>query len=265
MTNQKHEAYVAGYNPICERNGKNKDMHMDIGIIKVDEHTEYTSKDALERAILLIEGEVVFEWEGHKETVRRKSCFDENPICLHLPKSISVKIQGLKDSELMYQAVDNDQVFEAKLYKKEDTVSEVFGKDVLDNTSIRTVRTVIDDDIAPYSNLVIGEVINHPGKWSSYPPHYHVQPEVYHYRFLPENGFGFSLVGDEASKIEHKSTTMITSNVVHPQCSAPGYAMYYIWMIPHLPQKRWLKDRTYETEHLWLLDENPPIWTGKGD
>ena len=254
--------YVTGYNSICEINALHPDMMMDIGVVKLDVNDVYVNSASRERAILLIEGEVIYKWEGQAVTMKRVSCFDDNPICLHLPKDVNVEIVGLGPSELMYQAAENETVFESKLYRPEDTVTDVFGKDVLGNTSIRSVRTVIDDTIAPYSNLVIGEVINHPGKWSSYPPHDHVQPEVYHYRFLPETGFGFSLIGDEASKVEHKSTSMIHSNVVHPQCSAPGYAMYYIWMIPHAP-KRWLKDRNFEEKHTWLLEEDAQVWPYK--
>ncbi|GMQ63997.1 5-deoxy-glucuronate isomerase [Vallitalea maricola] len=263
MVVHQNEEFEYGYNSITELDGKHSDMELDVGIIRVRDGLVYENKESKERAILLIEGEVTFEWAGEKETVKRESCFDENPVCLHLPKDEKVTITGLAESELCYEAVYNDNAFEAKLYKQEDCVSDVFGKDVMDNTSMRTVRTIIDDDIAPYSNLVIGEVINHPGKWSSYPPHYHIQPEVYHYRFLPETGFGVSVIGEEAYKVHHKSTSCITSDVVHPQCSAPGYAMYYVWMIPHIKVKRWLKDRTFESKHEWLLDENAEVWSQK--
>lgn len=263
MVVRQNEPYAYGYNPITELEGKHNDMRMDVGIIRVNEGYTYENDEAKERAILLIEGEVTFKWNGEETTVKRTSCFDENPVCLHVPAGVKVIITGVSESELCYEAVVNENAFEAKLYKQEDTVSEVFGKDVLGNTSNRTVRTIIDDDTAPYSNLVMGEVINHPGKSSSYPPHFHVQPEVYHYRFLPDTGYGFSLIGEDAYKVEDRSTSCITSNVVHPQCSAPGYAMYYVWMIPHIPEKRWLKDRTFDPKHEWLLDENAKVWEQK--
>lgn len=253
------DSYKIGYNSIFTLD---TEAMMNIGVIKLGENDKYENKEELERAVLLIQGSVTFKWEEKEIKVTRDSCFDENPICLHLPKGVAFEIIGNTDSELMYQAVPNEKAFEVKLYNKEDTVSDVFGKDVLANTSIRTVRTIIDDDIANYSNLVMGEVINHPGKWSSYPPHYHCQPEVYYYKFLPESGFGISLIGTEAGKVEDGSASLITPNVVHPQSAAPGYAMYYVWMIPHKP-KRWLKDRTFETKHEWLNEKDAKIWTQK--
>lgn len=262
MVVNNNKPYVTGYNSICEIDKLHEDMMMDIAVIKLGAGDVYSNDASRERAILLIEGEVTFSWEGNDITVERNSCFDENPTVLHLPKDVAVTLTGVTDTELMYQAVENGTVFESKFYEAKDTVTDIFGENALGNTSIRSVRTVIDDSIAPYSNLVIGEVINHPGKWSSYPPHDHVQPEVYHYRFQPDCGFGISLIGDEAFKVEHKSTSMVTSNLVHPQCSAPGYAMYYIWMIPHAP-KRWLKDRRFEEKHTWLLGEDAEIWAPK--
>lgn len=262
MVVHNKEPYEIGYNSICDIDNKHQNMHMDIGIIKLAAGTTWTNAAGRERAILLIEGDVTFSWGDETVRATRRSCFDENPTVLHLPKDVAVTLTGEGATELMYQAVDNDRDFDPKLYSAKDTVTDIFGKDTLGNTSIRSVRTVIDDSIAPYANLVIGEVINHPGKWSSYPPHDHVQPEVYHYRFQPEIGFGFSLIGEEATKVEDRSTALIHSNVVHPQCSAPGYAMYYIWMIPHTP-KRWLKDRHFEEKHGWLLEENPEIWAPK--
>ncbi len=259
MVVKNNKNYVNGYNSITTMDGP---MFMDVGIIKLADEVVYVNEENHERVFLLITGKVEVNYCGRQQIIERRSCFDEKPICLHLPSGEKVSFKGKDETEIMYQAVENDQIFDAVLYGQDNIVSDVFGQDVLQNTSIRTVRTIIDDSIAPYSNLVIGEVINHPGKWSSYPPHHHVQPEVYHYRFLPEQGFGVSIIDDQAYKIEHKSTSMIRPSVVHPQCSAPGYALYYVWMIPHKP-KRWLKDRTFEEKHTWLLEENPPVWSGE--
>ena len=52
----------------------------------------------------------------------------------------------------------------------------------------------------------------------------------------------------------------IPSNVVHPQCAPPGYAMYYMWMIPHLNEDRFGPDsRVFRPEYEWVRDANAPI------
>ena len=130
-------------------------------------------------------------------------------------------------------------------------------------TAERTVRTIFDYENAPYSNMVNGEVVNTPGCWSGYIPHNHPQPEVYTYQFDKPQGFGAAFIGDNAFKIEHNSWSEITGGYMHPQVAAPGYAMWYSWMIRHLPGDPWKKTRTDLPEHTWLLDENAKIWQPK--
>ena len=253
-----------GFNSITEIDGKNKEMQMDFAIVKLKKGLEFVSCETLkERVLLLIQGSVELEWENKRVKIKRDSCFDENPICLHVPKEIQVKITGILESELVYQAVYNEKTFSSKLYKQNDCISEEFGKGVLNETSLRTCRTIIDDSIAPYSNLVIGEVLNYPGRWSSYPPHYHIQPEIYFYKFYPRQGFGYGELGEEVYKIHENDSAFLTSGKTHSQVTAPGYAMYYVWLIPHIKEKRWEKDRIYLKRNLWMLEPNAKIWPEK--
>jgi len=115
--------------------------------------------------------------------------------------------------------------------------------------------------MAGKSDTLLGEVINHPGKWSSYPPHAHPQPEIYHYRLFPEQGFGISLLGEEPHIVKNRYTSIIRPDITHSQAASPGYAMYYIWMIPHLPDDRWLPTtRYFVKDHEWLLEKDVAIW-----
>ncbi len=259
---EKCNGFVNGYNSLSEIDGKNANMFMDFGIIKLGKGENFSStENEKERSFLLIEGDVVLKWENEEKAIKRGSCFDENPWCLHVPAGVTVDITANSDSELTYQAMENKKTFASKLYTQDEVKSQIFGEGVLNETSNRTVRTIIDADIAPYSNLVIGEVVNHPGRWSSYPPHYHVQPEIYHYRFLPEQGFGFSAEGDDAYMVKNGDTAMIVGDVSHPQTSAPGYAMYYVWLIPHMKDQPWSRETTYfNEEHKWLLEKDVKIW-----
>lgn len=261
MIVKKKGEFNKGYNPITELKGKHKDMLLDFGILKLEKGDTYESELELERAYLLIGGKVVFEYEGKSVEGERFSCFDEEPTTLHVARGVKVKITALEETEICVERCINEKIFDSKLYTKEDVRTDIFGKDVLNNTSIRSVRTVFDGEIAPHSNMVMGEVINHPGKFSSYPPHDHPQPEIYHYRMFPKQGFGVSLLEDDAFIVKDGDTSLIASDKTHSQVAAPGYAMYYIWMIPHFEDDRWLPTtRYYRDEHKWLLDEDVKIW-----
>ncbi|AIM16967.1 5-deoxy-glucuronate isomerase [Neobacillus sedimentimangrovi] len=252
-----------GYTAITDMDNKHPDMLQDIGIYTLAEGKEEVLFDeGKESAILLLEGSVRLGWNGHIQEIKRKSVFEEDPWCLHVPKGVEVKLTALAKSEVLVQKTNNEKEFEAKLYTPEDCESSVLGEGVWNGTAERVIRTIFDYNNAPYSNLVIGEVISYPGRWSSYPPHHHDQPEVYYYRFDKPQGFGCAMVGEEAYRVEHNSYITIPGNLDHPQATAPGYAMYFCWMIRHLDQNPWT-DRIMEEEHKWLLEPDAKIWPEK--
>lgn len=248
-----------GYTKITDMEDKHPDMLQDIGIYKLAKGESVTLLDGRkESAILPLEGEVVLEWSGNAQSIKRDCVFEEDPWCLHIPKEVEVKITALSTSEVLVQKTDNDTVFEAKLYTPEDCQSTVAGEGVWNGTAERVIRTIFDYNNAPYSNLVIGEVISYPGRWSSFPPHHHDQPEVYYYRFNKPQGFGCAMVGPEAYRVEHNSYITIPGKLDHPQATAPGYAMYFCWMIRHLENNPWT-DRIMVEEHKWLLELDAKI------
>jgi 5-deoxy-glucuronate isomerase len=261
MIIKQHRSFDYGLTSITQQHGKHSEMLLDFGILKLKTGGLETFAGGRERAWLLINGSVTFMWEGKTETVTRTSCFDEAPSVLHVSRDTEVTVTADSDCEICVEQVDNSNLFEAKLYTPEDIRTDIFGAGTLNETSIRSVRTVFDGEINPLSNMVLGEVINHPGKWSSYPPHDHPQPEIYHYRFFPPQGFGVSILDDEAHTVKNGDTTLIAPDKTHSQGAAPGYAMYYIWMIPHLPDDRWLPTtRYFREEHKWLLEPDVKIW-----
>lgn len=250
----------SGFNNICAVKGHYPEMMMDIDVLKLEKgKARKFSEQCKETAVLLLKGKAVICFGTAKKEISRGSEFDENPWCLHAPKNTDIEVTAIEDSEFVVQRTENDGQFDAKLYSPDECRIEIFGDGEWNGTARRIVRTVFDYKNAPYSNMVMGEVITYPGKWSSYPPHYHPQPEVYYYRFNRPEGFGLCLNGDKAYKIGDNSFAAISGGDVHPQTSAPGYAMYYCWMIRHLEGNPW-KDRIVAKEHVWLCGEKPEIW-----
>ena len=114
---------------------------------------------------------------------------------------------------------------------------------------------IINIKVAPYSNMVLGEVYARQGRWWSYIPHHHPQPEVYYYKFDRPEGFGACFIGDKAYTIKDCSVGMFPGGKSHAQVTAPGYPMYCAWMIRHLPGDPWNNTRTDLPEYAWLLEE----------
>lgn len=252
-----------GYNEICNMEDNHPDMLMDIGIQVMSAGETLTIQEAdKEVAVLLLDGEITFRWEGQEADAARRSIFDENPSALHAARGVEISVTAKSDAEILIQKTTNDRSFESKLYTQEDVGTEIFGDGVWENTARRACRTVFDYNNAPYSNMVMGELINYPGRWSSYIPHGHDQPEVYFYRFNRPEGFGAAFLGDEAFMIKNNSAFFIPGGPTHPQVAAPGFAMYYCWMIRHLKDNPWTS-RDNDPRYNWLLEKDVKIWPNK--
>jgi 5-deoxy-glucuronate isomerase len=233
---------------------------MDFGILRLRSGQAHRSRTSKERAFLLLTGSVEIAWDGQKARASRSSLFDEAPWCLSLPAGAEASITAVDgEAEISLHATENPRPFAAHLYTPEECRSEERGKGTMRETSTRIVRTIMEDPRARHSNLVLGEVITFPGKWSSYPPHHHPQPEIYHYRFQPENGFGLCGIGEDAYVLRNRDTVLIPAGAVHPQTAAPGYAMYYLWVIRHLDGARY-GTPTFVPEHTWVTDPKAKIW-----
>ena len=239
---------------ICEMDGIHSDMLMTIWVKRFAKGESYeVFSDKNETAFLILSGNADISWNGKTENMKRKNPFEKTPYCLHVCKGVKVGITANEESEILIQQTDNDKEFEPVFYKPEDCLYEHFGKGQWEGTGYRICSTMFDYDNAPYSNMVMGEVFNQPGRWSSYPPHHHPQPEVYYYKFDPQQGFGACFNGDNVYKSTDGASCYITDGNDHQQVTSPGYEMYYVWMIRHLDGDPWYKTtRFYAKEHEWL-------------
>jgi 5-deoxy-glucuronate isomerase len=124
----------------------------------------------------------------------------------------------------------------------------------------RSVRTILGPEHAA-GRLLVGETVNPPGNWSSYPPHKHDEQappdevrleEVYLFKVEPPEGFGVQIRYDQGG--EHIITVRNNDAVViragyHPVVAAPGYSLYYLWVMAG--EGRELIQR-FDPAHSWL-------------
>lgn len=198
-------------------------------------------------------GDLEFEFE-------RTSLFDESASCLHLCEGTALTIEAKHDSELTVYRCGNRKPFEPRLYTPDDVPNEHRGAGQVAGRCLRFVRTIFDGKTsAENAELVLGEVVTLPGGWSSYPPHHHRQPEIYHYRFTAPQGYGHAELGDQVFKVGHRDTVCITPGLDHAQCAAPGYGMYYSWVIRHLPGDPYTVPE-FAREHSWTMDKGATFW-----
>lgn len=60
-------------------------------------------------------------------------------------------------------------------------------------------------------------------------------------------------------KVRQGDTTVIPPEYDHAQVAAPGYGMYYLWMIRHLPGNPYT-GFTFTADHTWTLDPAQQGW-----
>ncbi len=256
---------VRGYNAYLDIDVNNGEgSMMDAGILVLEAGDRYTfHEEQKELAWILFSGRLTVVYPGGTAEINRPNPFDYSTWCLHLCAGADCTLWASAHCEIYVQKTWNDQKFPARLYRPEDTHTWRRGGDEeCGGCTKRDVRTSFDYEIAPYSNMVLGEVVNLPGKWSSYPPHWHLQPEVYCYYFARQEGFGAGWGNGALHELHHHGMLVITHGT-HPQVMAPGYPCCYTWGIRHLPDNPWKKTRIDDPVHAWLLSPEATFWDGE--
>ncbi len=70
---------------------------MEFGVVSMGKHDVFNFCYPEETVFDLLFGEVIFEWEGRKETVNRKCCFHDGAVLLHVPSNVHVAVSCLSE------------------------------------------------------------------------------------------------------------------------------------------------------------------------
>ncbi len=199
-------------------------------------------------------------WET--EIAARKSVAEAAPM-VYIPSGSKVHFKSLNGSaRVTIGGAEGKAGVKPEKVEGPAIVVKNVGKD----NWTRSVFTHIADNI-PAAHLICGETVNHPGGWSSCPPHKHdvfnapqevPMEEVYYFQLEPKQGFGFQRVYsraddaepfDHAYAVEHGDTVLIPRGY-HPVVACPGYTLNYTWILGG-------EGRTYgawsdDPKHTWI-------------
>ena len=266
--------FPEGYTQITGLDEVVQNSGMEFGILKLSNGTYYEKKERhLETQLIVLGGKGIIQLDNQQYTVSRDSVFTGNPWAFNFSRESCVRIDSCVGEHLEVAVIkaENHKRFEPVVLAPQDIPSEQRGEGLAGGTMHRVVRAIFGDPMAierarpKKSNLVVGEVVNFPGKWSSFPPHHHPHNEMYYYRFDKPEGFGASFTeGDEtALVVKSHDVVKIMSCTGHAQVSAPGYAMWYLWFIRQIDGNRYEGNPpfTFFPEHEWVLDPNAKIFT----
>lgn len=264
MSYLKHYAPKEGFTKISSIGDGGLEL-TEFGIIKLSQGKEYAGEtEACEVALIVLQGtcsikvgEVSFSQIGE-----RKDVFSGKPYTVYVPRESSYTIHADIDVELAWVASPSDLDAEPYVITPDLVKEAHIGKDNYQ----RDAYIVLSDEF-PSSHLFIGEAFVPSGNHASYPPHRHDQDnlphevdmeELYFFRFCPTQGYGIQRIYtddrsiDFTCTVEENDTTLIPEGY-HPVICAPGYTMYYLWIMAGRRNRKFLS--VADPAHAWVVEE----------
>jgi 5-deoxy-glucuronate isomerase len=249
-----------GYTEIMKRGEYGLD-YITFGILRLGIGEKFSEKsDSNEIGLIILTGKcsVKVGKYDYRSVGSRTSVFGGKAYGVYVPPNTDYEIIGEDKVEIALCKAPADLKAEPVLI----TPDQVNIRTVGQHNWRRYVHDIIDARITA-SKLVIGETFNPPGNWSSYPPHRHdydnlpdesEQEELYFFKVEPPQGFGIQRIyTDDLSVnkvyvVQNNSVVAIPKGY-HPVSAAPGYQLYYLWVLAG--EKRILKPKD-DPAHSWV-------------
>ena len=197
-----------------------------INLFQTSKHELNT--DHREFVVLLTEGQIKI----NGVTLSRNNVFENPAQGFAISNQGNLEIESLDESEFIIVSADSDVKIPFTRIKTYNCL------EVGESNTSRSVCRVADNSIG-LQNLIVGETINPPGNWSSWPPHKHdtyesnkesSQEEVYFYKFSNDKGFGIQMIDEKLHLVKNNDSVTILKGH-HPVVSSPYSQMYYFWVL----------------------------------
>ena len=204
-----------------------------------------------EVALIVLGGTCSVAGDGFRfeDIGKRKNVFSGKPYTIYIGCNQSYRVDAVTDVELAWTASPSDLAIEPYVITPEHVIEAHIGKENYQ----RDAYLMLTDKF-PASHLYIGEAYVPSGNHASYPPHRHDfdnlpeevdMEEIYFFRFTPQQGYGIQRIYtddgsiDETYTVKHNDATLIPAGY-HPVINAPGYIMYYLWIMAGRKNRKFL-------------------------
>jgi 5-deoxy-glucuronate isomerase len=264
----RRTAAADGYRAVV-RPGAAGLKYLSFGVARLVDGRRWASRTGREEAVLVILGgrcDVSCGGRNWRNLGQRENVFEGRATAVYIPPGKSFSVQGAGQAELaVCRSAAEDGGGEALAGQ-----AYVVGPDEVESRIVgaHNWRRRVEDIVGagkPARRLLVGETYNEPGAWSSYPPHKHdvnappdevKMEEVYHFRVNPRNGFGVQRIYTADGEIEEvyavrEGDTVIIPRGYHPVAAAPGYAVYYLWILAGEERKMRPRD---DPQHAWVKE-----------
>ncbi len=225
-----------------------------------ESHADNTQNE--EYGLVILNGVLALQVDGqqHNELGGRTSVFAGQATGAYLPPGTAWSVQANSRCELAVCSSPADSSGPPQIIRPDEVEVNHAGN----WNWRRDVHNIIGVNVPQAQRLLVGETFNPPGNWSSYPPHKHEEDdypfqvnmqEIYHFRMNPSQGFGIQCIYSDDLSLDETYTVRNTDTVIiphgyHPTVAAPGYQLYYLWMMAGVTDRRMAPQD--DPAHAWV-------------
>jgi 5-deoxy-glucuronate isomerase len=243
--------------------GKDGIDFLETGVLRLGPGATYRSASEGNEVCLVFLGGLANLTVGEEEFISigsRATVFAGRATAAHIPPGYKFKLEAIGALEVFVARSPSDLPGEPRVIGPEKVKVSTRGTE----SSERIIHDIIDPTF-PSKRLLVGETFSKDGCWSSYPPHKHDtqnppdetrMEEVYFFKIQPAQGFAFQRVYSPERKFDQ--TFIIRDNSCvklpfgyHPVAVAPGYSLYYLWILAGEPRAYTLHD---DPDHKWVKE-----------
>lgn len=247
-------------------------QHLSYGMLALPAGEKYRLEPCdQETALVLLKGAALVSGRGldRQAIGPRADVFTEKPWTVLVRARSVCEVEATADCEIAVCQAPSTQPGAMVVIPPEKVKEVSLGKPGFQRRALLMVTEEV-----PADYLFIGEAIVPPANWASFPPHRHDfddlphevdMEEIYYFRFDRPQGFGIQKIYtdnrsiDETLTIQNHHTVLIPEGY-HPVATAPGYSMYYLWIMAG-PQRRFLS--RLDPDHRWITQLPSPV-AGEG-
>lgn len=236
----------------------------EFGIINLRKGEEYAADSGQrETALVILGGQCSVLGEGFQfdHIGGRKDVFSGKPHTAYIPCGTRYRIRAEGAVEIAWAASPSRLQTPAYVIAPEQVKEAHLGKE-----NFRRDAYLMLTDAFPAAHLFIGEAFVPSGNHASYPPHRHDfdnlpvevdMEEIYFFRFSPEQGYGIQKIYTDDRSLDvtctvYQNDTTLIPRGYHPVINAPGYTMYYLWIMAGRNHRKFLS--VIDPDHKWILE-----------
>lgn len=249
-----------GYTPIVTSENQTLSF-IRFGMLRLSDKGSFgESTNEEEVCLVILSGKCSLSSDGvyWKSIGKRNNVFEGKACALYVPPKSEYEVIAEEKVEIAICKAPSNYRGRARLITPDDIKTRELGRE-----NYRRKAYDILDSKMEAGTLLIGETISLAGNWSSYPPHKHDRAnlpeessleELYFFKVGPVQGFGIQRIYsdnrhlDELFLIKNNTLALIPYGY-HPVAAAPGYLLYYLWV---LAGKKRVVKMYDDPEYNWL-------------